>query len=221
MTAKSIAMPRTILLISLIFPPFVAGQKGPRNYFPLKQGAVYNFEVDGNEETLWWNVTQSLEWHILPSRKLNGATVFPRKHVTNTGDSLLTFFGADGSGVYVAAFQNRGMGQPKVWASPQYVLKSPLQEGAQWTGEMYLPGATRSLSYTSVVESTNEIVTVPAGTFRDCVKIKTTSSNEDSTVEDLLFYAPGVGLVKFSRQEVSATGTNSGVAAQLTFFRPD
>lgn len=112
------------------------------------------------------------------------------------------------------------MEQPKVWASPQYFLKSPLQAGARWTGEMYITGAKNLWTYTSVVESTTETVTVPAGTFKDCVRIRTIASNENSTVKDLWFYAPGVGPIKFVREQVTATGTNSRVAAQLSYFKP-
>jgi len=219
MTGKSTSLLWTLLLISLAaLPPFAAGQRSPRDYFPLKSGAVYKFEVDSNDPRRY--VTQSVEWQILPSRELNGTTVFPRKHITPNGYSLFTFFGVDGSGIYVAAYQNPDMEQPKVWAHPQYILKSPLQAGARWAGEMYAPGAKNLLPYTSVVESTTEIVTVPAGTFKDCARIRTTGSNENSTVKDLWFYAPGVGSIKFLREEVTGTGTNSRVAAQLSFFSP-
>lgn len=218
MTGKSISLSWALPLISLLaFPLFALGQRRPQDYFPLKQGTVYKFEVDSNDTRY---VPQSVEWQILPSRELNGQTVIPRKHVTRSGYSLFTFFGVDGSGIYVAASQSRSAEQPKVWANPQYILKSPLQAGARWTGEMYVPGAKTLLPYTSVVESTTEIVTVPAGTFKDCVKIRTTGSNENSTVKDLWFYAPGVGPIKFLREEATATGTNSSVAAQLSFFSP-
>jgi hypothetical protein len=49
------------------------------------------------------------------------------------------------------------------------------------------------------VVAVGETVTVPAGTFKDCVKIKETQA--DGSIE-FKFYAPGVGVVR----EIPATG---------------
>jgi hypothetical protein len=65
------------------------------------------------------------------------------------------------------------------------------------------------------IESTDEEITVPAGTFKNCLRIKgvgTTSKNvgfyvgqTDIRVENIEWYAPGAGLVKAVRLETTTS----------------
>lgn len=65
---------------------------------------------------------------------------------------------------------------------------------------MYLPDGRR-IPITSTIETLDDVVTVPAGTFQHCVRVRSTGENQDGALEDLNWYAPNIGLIKFVRQE--------------------
>lgn len=80
---------------------------------------------------------------------------------------------------------------------PLVILPEKPTVGATW--EMKMPNSENKL-YTAVklcVESNEETVTVPAGTFRDCLKVKQIAFDENGKESStaLLYYAKGVGEV--------------------------
>lgn len=63
------------------------------------------------------------------------------------------------------------------------LLAYPVEEGKKWDVE----------PYSFVIESVNETVTTPAGTFKNVVKVKTTESGSEDY--HLTYYAKGVGQI--------------------------
>ncbi|MGH7913373.1 MAG: hypothetical protein ACREPW_01810, partial [Candidatus Binataceae bacterium] len=107
-----------------------------------------------------------------------------------------------------------------------YVIKLPISVGTSWheidrtfDGTVY--------DATTKIESVRDKVTVPAGTFSGCVRIRSTgfassmkatarapgraaglslTANDEVSVEDYYWLAPGVGPVKATRQESRGEG---------------
>lgn len=88
------------------------------------------------------------------------------------------------------------------------LLRFPLQVGDTWSWER------GDQTFTRTVISLKEEVTVPLGTFRDCllVEFETVTREKDGTrrITSKSYYAPGVGLVKlaFDQPSVRAYGLN-------------
>lgn len=108
-----------------------------------------------------------------------------------------------------------------------FILRAPLQPGTSWTltsrltliESIFYQAGERirdrevpvTLTYT--IDSLEEQVTVPAGTFSHCVKVSAAGSAVTRVNQGANFghidvyhtdwYAPGVGLVKSERKEVS------------------
>ena len=91
------------------------------------------------------------------------------------------------------------------WNPPIFVIDaSELKKGGSWEYQEELlqavsPDSTVSVTVTntSIVDSVNETVTVPAGTFTNCIKVRFTAITNlgDTTRVSTSFYAPGVGSV--------------------------
>jgi len=56
-------------------------------------------------------------------------------------------------------------------------------------------------------------LTVPAGTFDNCLTVEAVTSGASSTLTSYYWYAPNVGLIKFL-----ATSASSSIDMQLTSF---
>lgn len=122
--------------------------------------------------------------------------------------------------------------------APRYVLKLPLAVGATWTSDgetevmrrTFLSGygavskpvdANGSLVFT--VESLDDTVRVPAGTFRHCLRVHGIGSAKLAwgepfgvltiNLEVTRWYASGIGLVKRVRKE--DTGADGPLGAEL------
>lgn len=85
-----------------------------------------------------------------------------------------------------------------VFEPPLTILSHDAPEkGAVWELRLPVPGGTQ-LAGKSTVESTGETVKVPAGTFRNCLKVKSVSFDETGAEADVTYswYAKGVGEVR-------------------------
>lgn len=105
-----------------------------------------------------------------------------------------SFIAADAQGYYVLARKTKNDSEVKPLPEKFYILKLPLEKGTSW--KQKAEGAMLE----QVIQETQAQVTVPAGTFRDCLLIKrlvfTSESDKTPAAEMLLWFAPGVGNVK-------------------------
>lgn len=74
----------------------------------------------------------------------------------------------------------------------RYLLKLPLTAGTRWLSITSLTSVERY-----VITADSATVTVPAGTFRECIQVRSRDRRgRHGTLEALFYYAPKVGLVK-------------------------
>lgn len=165
----------------------------------MQPGRTYVFDVSSNNAPGYANAP--VEWTILQQAYLKGKIVFPRRVGLAGGkSSYVHFLSKDISGVSIIAIQKVHDAEPVQLPAPLYYLRFPLKVGTAWEGVMYLPDGRR-IPITSTIETLDDVVTVPAGTFQHCVRVRSTGENQDGALEDLNWYAPNIGLIKFVRQE--------------------
>jgi tetratricopeptide (TPR) repeat protein len=134
-------------------------------------------------------------------------------------ESEITHWG--GGGVWEMAGRPRPhppINAPHFWSNAP-LLKLPVKKGESWTDPGNEAQAVR------VVESTDETIAVPAGTFNGCVRVKTTIevrvANEGGPQanevynrnkgfqegEKWMWFAPGVGIVKAEHHHANGKRT--------------
>lgn len=143
----------------------------------------------------------------LPRRELGGRSVVPRK-VDVEGQTSFVFVVRDDSGYYEYAKQDANDTEPVVSRSPSYYLRHPAVPGTSWqdTAVTQMLTSRVRVPLTATVESASEVVTVPAGTFENCLKVVSRGSAHRDLgsimgraridLERHAWYAPGVGLVR-------------------------
>ncbi len=170
-------------------------------YFPLTSGLKWTY-------TLTAEVPPGEPAEILITshgeEELGGQRV-TRERVDVGGETHWLFVAVDHRGVYRYATQSQDEEQPVLETTRDYYLVYPLEVGASWRGESepsFLEARVR-VPIESKVESTSETVAVPAGEFRDCVKVKTTGHAplpgdppRTFTVSEEVWYAKNVGMVR-------------------------
>jgi len=198
-----------------------------KNYFPLDEGKrwEYQFFLKTGED---WNlgpVSKMSGERILtnfPQRELKGEKVTPQQREDKVhGSSSISFYFyiKDQNGIYEFAHQKPGQVEPKI--AYDIIIKYPIKIGNRWqeteTSE-FEPEI--SIPVESTIESINEVVTVPAGTFEGCLKIKTVGFAEKDTSgewrpketvridkECYTWFAPGIGIIKvILKEEKTLTG---------------
>jgi hypothetical protein len=193
---------------------------GVANYFPLKPGMAWTFRFTGST-----GATGELTTTNQSPRTLFGFTAVPQQNAG--GDKTYTeFYADDGSGIrHVAIDESEGL-QSRL-SDHSYVIKLPIAAGTSWheidrtfDGTVY--------DATTRIESVNDNVGVPAGTFSGCLRIRSTGTasstkgtarapgaaagpslvadDDEVIVEDYYWLAPGVGPVKATHQESRGEG---------------
>ena len=197
---------------------------------PLGQKATYQVQVRWTsaekKQTSWQYIAETME-----KRTLNDKQVVPRRtESTNakTGQqsSTLDYYVLDETGYYRYAEQKEDMVEPKILDSPNYFFKTPFALNASWEeqGNTILMRTKIPTTYVVIVDKIDDIVTVPAGSFENCLRIKfscevTNSKNQRVNVEGYDWYAPGVGHVKEIRKEKAsdpAIGDEGTMTIQLS-----
>jgi hypothetical protein len=189
------------------------------DYFPLKPGMAWTFRFLGST-----GATGEMTTINRPARKVFGFTTIPQQNLG--GDkTYIEFYADDGAGIrHVAIEQNAGL-QSRL-SDHSYVIKLPIKIGTTWheidrafDGTLY--------QATTTIESVDDKITVPAGTFSRCVRIKSTGfasstkatarapgldsglrlvADGDVSIEDFYWLAPGVGPIKATHQESRGEG---------------
>ena len=222
-----------VLLASWGLGQFFACSRGPESYYPLAEGWVWEYRVtpvsllerQGAADVVVTNIG---------TRDLRGKKVTVQKVDSRVASHVL-FVAEDGDGVFELATQAPGAVEPVLRTPPSYFLRYPIKPGTTWEG----PGETTllrqnvSLTLRSTVETVGEVVTVPAGTFERCVRVRSVGAAKaelrrlggvaDIDVEDYRWYAPGVGQVASLRKERSnSLIVGSGeMSMQLRSYKKD
>jgi len=208
------------------------------NYFPLETGMTWVYRQTvitrnkGNAGGFEKSELASAATDLAP-RTVGGKTVVPRLYA----DGRVLYFARASDGVVLVGKSESGEDPPED-ITPRYVLKLPLGVGATWTSN----GETESLHRTFLggygainkpvaadgpivftVESVEDTVHVPAGTFHHCLRVHGVGSGKldwgqpfgmlTVTMDVMQWYAPGIGLVKRVRKE--GTGSDGPLGAEL------
>ena len=107
----------------------------------------------------------------------------------------------DDSGVYKIADKRPDDKDLTIIKPPVYYIKYPISEESIWDNIVKM--GDRDIQISQTIYSVSDEVKVPAGTFKDCLKIKhvgmdiSPDKNDTSlSLEAFEWYAPGVGCVK-------------------------
>jgi hypothetical protein len=207
------------VLVATVFAATAAGgctrsRTGVAQYFPLKPGMAWTFRFTGST-----GATGELTTANQAPRQVFGFTAVPQQNVG--GDKSYTeFYADDGLGIrHVAIDESEGL-QSRL-SDHSYVIKSPIAVGTSWR-EIDRTFDGTVYDATTRIESVGDKITVPAGTFGGCVRIRSTGfasamkgtvrapgrasglrlvAGDDVSVEDYYWLAPGVGPVKATHQE--------------------
>jgi DUF3108-like len=159
------------------------------SYFPLKEGMRWEYTVTSDR-----GETKKLLITNLAPRDVQGVKVTPRKWEVG-GGTVIEFMKQDDTGVYRYAEQKGGNEPPNLVTPIECHLRFPITEGNNWNMTTKMGNSTLSMSLT--IESVSDEVKVPAGTFKDCVKVKQVGENDAGmSIMGYEWYAPKVGVVK-------------------------
>jgi hypothetical protein len=215
-------MRTTVIVAALLLTlcPFTPGQgrcdELGESYFPLKEGSRWEYNVISNQ-----GETKKLLITNLAPREVQGTKVTPRKWELG-GRTFIELMKQDDSGIYRYAEQKGENAPPSLISPIECHLRFPITEGNSWNMATKLGNSTLNLSLT--IESVSDEVRVPAGTFKDCLKIKQVGENDaDTAVMGYEWYAPKVGVVKSMvtiKQKVKEGTKSENRVYQLVSFKP-
>lgn len=189
-------------------------------YFPLQSGYKWRYDVamttrDGLEK-------QKYILNNLGPSKLNSEPVYARQSL----DGTLLYYAIEDDEIRYLGSDSRDVPGGQFKPDQQIVMKQPLELNTNWettsqTRLLKKTGPPQKTEFRIVarvpldvlVESLSETVSVPAGIFSNCLKIRMTGSMMKDAgnyvgmtlinVEETRWYAPGVGLVKLERLETT------------------
>ncbi len=221
-------MPSRLRYSLLIVLSLVVGceNKNGNSYFRLDKGPQWNYAVD--IETPSGKQTKAYSVRNIGRKIIDGKSYAVRR--TSYGTDY--YFVEDSNGVFRVGKRTSVEITPSMDTPMRPVLKYSLEKETKWQvdthpyvlrrlvpqNESLKQSFTLPMLYT--ISSTNETITVPAGTFERCVKVVGTADLElyvnalrgyvtiPFTTEE--WYAPGMGLVKLTRKEELQADTMEG-----------
>ena len=153
---------------------------------------------------------QRIEEKAGPKTYFDGSQVYTYT-TTDLGMGYITrkdFFQGSDQGLRVVASQGFLDSTPKKIEQDLWILKYPLAVGTRWTKQEPLKFLKErvSVSLTCVIEEMNEVVSINAGIFENCMRVKEFFDGKanfgpywgesDVKMESYLWYAPNVGRIK-------------------------
>src|SRR3989339_602274 len=205
-----------LVVLSLLTPGQSWGDELSESYFPLQEGRRWEYNVISDQ-----GATKKLLITNLAPREVSGVKVTPRKWELG-GSTFIELMKQDETGVYRYAEQKGESAPPSLITPMECHLRFPLAEGSSWEMAAKVGNSTVNLSLT--MESLSDEVKVPAGTFKDCLKIKQVGENDAGTsIIGYEWYAPKVGVVKslVTIKQKSKEGPKSETRTyQLVSFKP-
>ena len=154
----------------------------PEDFYPLSQGKSWRYAAThatkGQGKLTITNLSQ---------QTIKDKITVPRQYEFDNGGvflSYIIYIVKDPGDIYQFAKGSSLNSEPHIY-EPVDLVREPLQVGSNW----------KRTNTTGIVEGIDEKITVPAGTFEGCVKIKTTFSGGAQTRQ---WFAPRVGMVKMN-----------------------
>lgn len=172
-------------------------------YFPLKEGMSWEYQMT-RQGRFSGVETSTYTRKALAARKFDEVKLVPLQY--NNG--FLQYIIQDKFGVAVYAYQGIDDVKPKASRPIYYFLQYPLKQGAiqQTRFKTDLLEMQVDVDVTLTIETLSDTVSVPAGTFKNCIRIKgygTKTIQVDIMpvkatieIETYEWYAPNVGWIK-------------------------
>ena len=139
------------------------------DYLPkCKEGTVKSFKII--KKNAFGSEDSSVSAKALAPRKIAGKKVYP--WVFDSGTVQYTHENKIGACEF--ATQSPSDAEPKISENPRYFFKYPIKPGTTWQHEMktFLLEKKIDVNCKITIESIEDTVTLPAGTFVNCLKIK-------------------------------------------------
>jgi len=201
-----------VAFISLSVSLIIAGYAAGGEYFPTREGFTKEFSVVVKQGQATRVTRRKVV--VAPKTNLNGVEVdtivITLRKPSGEPLSRKAFYLENDQGVKEIADQGPQDSNPKTLDCNEWTLKYPLAVGATWTSiEEVQPLKEKLLvPFTCVIETMDDVVTVPAGTFERCMKVKKSFSgkvnlgsyggNPEVRVESYIWYASVIGFIKVS-----------------------
>lgn len=231
----------SLLAAALLAAGCDQGPKGD-SYFPLTVGSSWTYDVTSDVDG---TVTHDVQEHSV-TRTIDyegGGTVFVRRNDVPGSVGMEYWLRMDKVGISRIAQRTDIDEQAKLDPNARTVLKLPLTAGASWLvpSQPFVIGPKTDLGQRDIkmpkvlmnntVEAMDEVVTVPAGTFKQCARIEgvgnlplyldAVTGFKDIPIVNREWYCKGVGLVKVERVELLSSNFFSGgkVVMELTAYQ--
>ncbi len=239
LTKRCLIQIRFIVLAVWVCFTTACADNNQANYFPLNKGAKWRYDValttrDGLEK-------QKYFLNSLGKKELADKAVF----VKHSLDGSALYYSENEKGItYLGHVSDLNLGRI-FKPDEQVIFPYPIEKDSRWqtvteTRLLKKTGPPQKTEFKIVarvpmdatVESLSETITVPAGTFENCLKIiKSGSTMKDAgnyvgltmvNVEETSWYAPNIGLVKMQREETtqSAALDKGNLLIELADFEP-
>jgi len=189
-------------------------------YFPLDEGRYWRYDMIYETMDGRFRGTYALE--MLATEEKEGR----KRYIARTIDGELIYYTVDDKGVKRIGSEKTVDRNTTYSGEERYVFHYPLVEGTEWESvtvsrALIKTGPPQKTEFhirarvpVSVsIESMNDIVRVPAGTFRNCIRVVLSGDSFVNAgnyvgrtivnVKETNWYAPGVGLVKSVRHETT------------------
>ena len=220
----NVAMMAAITAAALLAAACFRHSATATDYFPFKQGMTWTLRFSASTGS-----SGELKITNLAPSKLYGYAVIAQENAGGAR-SYREYYSDDGAGIRHVAIETPQGLRSRI-EDHAYVIKNPIRVGTVWREvERTLDGTIFDAK--TMIESTSDRVSVPAGTFTGCVRVRSTGTaspvkhaggvgrtGEDAIeVEDYYWLAPGVGPVKATHQEVSGEGETAqsiGISLEL------
>jgi hypothetical protein len=203
-----------LVCMAVAVPACNRGKPGAADYFPLKQGMTWTFRFGSSSGAIGNLVTTNLA-----PRKVFGLIAVGQRN-SGAAKSFTEYYTAEPGGIrYIARETPEGL--KSHLQDHAYVIKYPIKVGTTWNEVDRTMGGT-VFSARTMIESASDTVTVPAGTFEGCIRVRETgvaspvksvaalqpaaTEGPEIAVEDYYWLAPGVGVIKATHRETVGKG---------------
>lgn len=174
-----------LLLLFPLLLDFCGEDKSIDTLFPLQEGMSWEYENSKIKDGVTIDKMKIVA-EVLKEDEVGGEKVIPviRKMETTSGinHTIIFYYVKDGQGIYLLAMQIGQQKSQEISGKMPYKIKMPIKLGESWGNDQ--KGGN--------IESINDTITVPAGTFYNCVKV----AMQVNGLRNTFWYAPKIGEVK-------------------------
>ncbi len=202
----------------IIFIIHACDQSEGHDYFPLQEGAYWRYNMDYETMDGHWHTPFVVE--NFPAIIKDNKTIYVRR----TLDGRNYHYEINDKGLLMSGHEITVDRKTKKHINKHYVFKFPLKVGQSWldhsksrvlikTGppQKTVFRIRANVPVKVEIESINDTIEVPAGRFKNCLRLHLTGSGFFDAgnyvghtiviIDETNWYAPGVGLVKSVRKE--------------------